>query len=250
MTDGSVLVDRVDDVAHVVLNRPERRNALNESMVRRLEAVLVELECAEWCRAVVLAGTGKAFCAGGDLDDNAPPNTDAVSALNRHRGFLSAARRLMVLPKPTVAAVHGAAIGAGASLALLCDEVVLGADARLGFGFLAVGLPPDTLSVQTVQRRAGWTVATDLFHTGRLITAPEAVSLRLAHRVADGSVLDAATARAMQLARLSPFAFAATKAMLRQAWLGGGLEELEGPLVGIAVATPEFRAATERFRAR
>ena len=250
MAESSVLIEKVDDVAHVVLNRPERRNALNELMVRRLEAVLVDLEDADWCRAVVLAGAGKGFCAGGDLDDNAPPGTDAVSALKRHRAFLSAARRLYVFSKPTVAAVHGAAIGAGASLALLCDEVVLSEDARLGFGFLAVGLPPDTLLAETLQRRAGWTVAADLLHSGRLVCAAEAVDLKLAHEVASGPVLDAADARATELGRLPPFAFAATKSMLRQAWQRGGVDEVEAPLVGIAVATPEFQAATERFRHR
>lgn len=70
--------------------------------------------------ALVFARAGKVFYAGGDLDGNAPPGTDAVSALNRHRAFVSAARRLSVIPKPPVAAVHGAAIGAEASLALLC----------------------------------------------------------------------------------------------------------------------------------
>lgn len=127
--------------------------------------------------------------------------------------------------------------------------MLLSADRRLGFGFLAVGLPPDTLAAQTLQRRAGWTVATDL-HSGRLVPAAEAVELALAHAVTDGSVLNSAIARATELGRLSPFAFATTKAMLRQAWQGAGLNEMEAPLVGIAVATPELQEATARFRTR
>lgn len=245
-----MLVDeRADGVVHVVLNRPERRNALNEPLMRRLNAVLIELESAPRCRAVVLAGNGKAFCAGGDLEDNIEPHTDAQSAAARHRLFLATADRLRLVPKPTVAAVHGAAVGAGASLALLCDEILVGTGAKLGFGFLQVGLPPDLLLAQTLQRRAGWTAAARLLHTGRMVPGAEAVGLGLAHELVEGPVLAAASVRAGELAKLSGPAFAATKTLLRHATCEpSGLADLEASLVGIAVMTHEFREATAGFR--
>lgn len=249
MSAVPVLLDKVGSVARITLNRPERRNALNDALVAELAGTLAEVEHAAWCRSVVLTGAGRAFCAGGDMDANVDEVPDAVGAAARHRLFLTMARRLMLLPKPTVAAVNGAAVGAGCSLALICDELVLAGDARLGLGFLRVGLPPDLLSVETLQRRAGWTVATDLLHSGRLVGAVEACELRLAHEVAEGDVVEAATRRAQALGELSPFAFAATKAMLREAWSPGqSLAELEALLVGISATTPEFRAATEQFR--
>jgi 2-(1,2-epoxy-1,2-dihydrophenyl)acetyl-CoA isomerase len=236
-------------VARLVLNRPDRRNALDDSLIDALDAALREVAAAPDCRAVVLTGAGPAFCAGGDMAANS--DVDVPGALARQRRFLEVGERLLRLPKPTVAAVNGAAIGAGFSLALLCDEVVLHRAAKLSLGFLPIGLPPDLLSVATVQRRAGWTVAADVFHTGRLVPAEEAVQLRLAHEVVDDDALAAATARAEALARLSPVAFAATKALLRQAApSAAAVADLEALAVAVAVGTDEFRTATERFRSR
>jgi enoyl-CoA hydratase/carnithine racemase len=244
-----LLVERDGPVVRLTLNRPERRNALNEGLVAELDDALAELETAAWCRAVVLTGAGSAFCAGGDLSDLPDGAIDPVWAAARHRRFLRLAERLQHLPKPTVAAINGATVGAGLSLALLCDEVLLHHRARVGLGFLQVGLPPDLLMAATLQRRCGWTVAADLLHTGRTLTASEAVELRLAHAWVAGDVVVTATARAQALAELSPFAFAATKALLREA-AGGSAQghELEVLAVGVAVASPEFAIATAAYR--
>lgn len=247
MSDQFVLVERFDDVARVTLNRPERRNALNQEMVRRLDAAVAELAGADWCRAVVIAGSGPIFCAGGDLQDNVDDEPDPIQAVARHRHFLAAADRLLRCPKPTVAAVHGHAVGAGASLALLCDEIVLDRAATLRLAFLSVGLPPDLGSVHTLQRRIGWTQAAELLHSGRPIDGAEAVRINLVHEVADGDCLELAHRRAGRLAALSPFAFAATKALLR-ATAGGDASNLELLAVGIAAAGPDFREIAARYR--
>jgi enoyl-CoA hydratase/carnithine racemase len=242
-----VLLEREGSLARVVLNRPERRNALDDALVEALDDVLRQVAAAGWCRAVVVTGAGTAFCAGGDMAANS--DVDVVGALARQRRFLQVGERLLNLPKPTVAAVNGAAVGAGLSLALLCDEVVLKASAKLSFGFLPIGLPPDLLSAVTVQRRAGWTVATDLFHSGRFVPAHEAVHLRLAHEAVEDDVLGTATRRAERLAALSPVAFAATKALLRQAYPAvAPAAEMEALAVALAVGTEEFRTATAAFR--
>lgn len=244
-----VLVSRRGAVALVTLNRPDKRNALSEDVVRQLSDAFGVVEDDASCRAVVLCGAGRSFCAGGDMDANIDPEPDAVRAQIRHRSFLRAAERLASLSKPTVAAVQGAAIGAGASLALLCDEVVVEAGTKFGFGFLRVGLPPDLFCAATLQRRLGWTLAADLLHSGRLVPGPEAVALRLATHLASDEVLDLAVERADDLASLSPYAFRATKAMLRAASApGGAAAELEAALVGMATTTLEFREATARFR--
>ncbi len=249
MSQSPVLVERDDAVAQVVLNRPARRNALDDALIEALDDALEQVEAATWCRAVLLTGAGPAFCAGGDMAANS--DVDVLAAAVRHRRFLRVAERLQQLPKPTVAAVHGAAVGAGFSLALLCDEIVLHNSAKLSLGFLPVGLPPDLLSAVTVQRRAGWTVATDLLHSGRFVPAEEAVQLRLAHEVVDDDVAGAGRRRARALAALSPFAFAATKSLLRQAFpTHQAAAELETLAVAVAAGTAEFRMATAGFRDR
>jgi 2-(1,2-epoxy-1,2-dihydrophenyl)acetyl-CoA isomerase len=247
MSQDLVLLDKVDAVACLTLNRPQQGNALNEALVIDLDVLLSELQSSSWCRALVLTGAGTAFCAGGDMDDNVDAEPDPVAAIARHRCFVAAAERLATFPKPTVAAVNGHAVGAGASLSLACDEIVMHSTAKLGLIFLRVGLPPDMLSVQHLQRRVGWTVAADLLHSARMIPAAEAAELRLIHEVTD-EAREAAIARATRLAALSPFAFAATKSMLREAAGGRSLGELEALMVGVAATTPEFRAATAKFR--
>ena len=250
MTSDEVLVEAAGPVVRVMLNRPDKRNALNEGVVHRLTTVLDELEADPSCRAIVLCGAGRSFCAGGDMDANIDLEPAAARAESRHQAFLAAARRLRDLRKPTVVAVQGAAIGAGASLALLCDEIVVEAETRLGFGFLRVGLPPDLFCAATLQRRVGWTRAADLLHSGRLVGGPEAVHMGLATHLSSRPAQDAAMDRAADLAALSPYAFAATKALLRAAWNGdaGAHSDLEAALVGVATTTPEFRAATAKFR--
>jgi 2-(1,2-epoxy-1,2-dihydrophenyl)acetyl-CoA isomerase len=249
MNEDLILLDKIDAVACLTLNRPQQRNALNQALVIRLDAILTELQGANWCRGVLLTGAGTVFCAGGDLTDNIDEEPDAVAAVARHRHFVAAAERLTHFPKPTVAAVNGHAVGAGASLALACDEIVLHSAAKFGLIFLSVGLPPDALSVQNLRRRVGWTVATDLLYSARMVAAGEALSLGLIHEVAEEDVLQAGLVRATRLAALSPFAFAATKAMLRELESPGrDSRELEALLVGVATTTPEFRAATAKFR--
>jgi enoyl-CoA hydratase/carnithine racemase len=112
-----VLLEREGPLARVVLNRPERRNALDDALVEALDDVLRLVAAADWCRAVVVTGAGTAFCAGGDMTANG--DVDVVGAAARQRRFLQVGERLLTLPKPTVAAVNGAAVGAGLSLALL-----------------------------------------------------------------------------------------------------------------------------------
>jgi enoyl-CoA hydratase/carnithine racemase len=250
MTSAEVVVERTGAVVQVMLNRPDKRNALNERLIHRLTMVLDELGAEPSCRAIVLCGAGRSFCAGGDMEANIDPEPDAARAEDRHRAFLAAATRLRDLPKPTVAAVQGAAVGAGASLALLCDEIVVEPETRFGFGFLRVGLPPDLFCAATLQRRVGWTRAADLLHSGRLVLGPEAVQMGLATHLSSGPAQESAMERAADLAALSPYAFGATKAILRAAWNGdaGGQSDLEAALVAVATTTPEFRAATAKFR--
>jgi 2-(1,2-epoxy-1,2-dihydrophenyl)acetyl-CoA isomerase len=246
MTPGPLLIDRLGSVVQIKLNRPDQRNALNDALVDSLGSALEQITTAPDCRAVVITGAGSAFCAGGDMAANS--DVDVAQAATRQRRFLEVVERLMRLPKPTVAAVNGAAVGAGLSLALICDEIVVQSNAKLSSGFLALGLPPDLLAATTLQRRVGWTVATDLLHTGRSVSAEEAVQLKLAHQMADDA-LAVALERAEALSRLSPIAFAATKALLLQSSISpAAAASLEAYAVAVSVGSREFKEATARFR--
>jgi 2-(1,2-epoxy-1,2-dihydrophenyl)acetyl-CoA isomerase len=246
MNQIPLLIERAGSVVQIKLNRPNRRNALDDALVDSLGNALEQVARTAECRAVVITGTGSAFCAGGDMAANS--DVDVTQAAARQRRFLEVAERLMRLPKPTVAAVNGAAVGAGLSLALICDEIVVQRNAKLSLGFLALGLPPDLLAAATLQRRVGWTVATDLLHTGRFLPAEEAVRLGLVHQMADDA-LAVALERAEALARVSQSAFAATKALLLHSSVSHTtVSDLEAYAVAASVGSQEFKESTARFR--
>jgi 2-(1,2-epoxy-1,2-dihydrophenyl)acetyl-CoA isomerase len=233
----------------LTLNRPDVRNALNSALVHRLLGALHEAKHDEGVAAVVLTGAPPAFCAGGDLADS-PEGADAAALAVRHRAFVELAQAIASLPKPVVAAVNGAAVGAGASLALASDHVVMAGDAALHLSFLAVGLPPDLLSVSLLRNRAGSTVAAHVLYSGRPVSADEAVRLNLANRTAAaGDVVPEAVDAARRLGSLPSFAFATTKSLLRHATtLGDAIVDIEPFAVAAAAASREFIDATARYR--
>lgn len=246
MSDG-LNVNRDGAVLLLTLTRPEVRNALDSALVHRLLDALHHARRDEDVRAVVLTGVPPAFCAGGDLGD-IPLDADAAALATRHGLFVELAQALGALPQPVVAAVNGPAVGAGVSLALACDHVVMATDAVFQLSFLKVGLPPDLLSAVLLRSRAGATVASELLYTGRTIVADEAVRLHLATETASAA-LSHAIEVAKRLAELPPFAFATTKSLLRHAAaLGETLAAIEPFAIGAAAASHEFLEATARYR--
>jgi enoyl-CoA hydratase/carnithine racemase len=172
-TNEQVVLRRRDSVAYVVLNRPDRRNALSWTMVSRLREVLEELRGDEQVSAVVLEGAGdKAFCAGADLSGMA----EGAGHLDLHdsRGELATVfRQLWVLGKPTIAKVRGYALAGGMGLALACDLVVAADDAVFGTPEIDVGLWPFMITVPLL-RSMPPKRALELMMTGRRVDAGEA----------------------------------------------------------------------------
>ncbi|MEO2088659.1 MAG: enoyl-CoA hydratase/isomerase family protein, partial [Gemmataceae bacterium] len=119
MTPDLVTYQHLGPAAVVTINRPDKRNALSRALIAALTAAFRKAADDPAARCVIITGGGPAFCAGGDMAANS--DVDVPGALLRQRRFLEVGDRLLRLPKPTVAAVNGAAIGAGFSLALLCD---------------------------------------------------------------------------------------------------------------------------------
>jgi 2-(1,2-epoxy-1,2-dihydrophenyl)acetyl-CoA isomerase len=152
-----VLIDRFDAVAVLTLNRPDRRNALDLGTKTALVAAVQEVGGDDDVRAVVLAANGPAFCVGQDLAEHVELLKSgagvAIRTVREHYSPL--VRALMTMPKPVIAAVNGACVGAGLGLALACDLRVYGADARLGTAFTGIGLTFDTGLSYTLPRAVG-----------------------------------------------------------------------------------------------
>jgi 2-(1,2-epoxy-1,2-dihydrophenyl)acetyl-CoA isomerase len=209
-----VLLDVTGDTAYVTLNRPDRRNALRRSVHHELGAVLSEVRGHSGVRFVVLSGNGGAFSSGGDLEElRAGLPDDYISDYGqRMRASVTALRQL---DQVVVARVEGAAVGAGAALALAADVVVLDAEARLRFSFGHVGFVPDNGATLSLVRAVGLPVARDLLLTGRWIAAEEAAARGLVARVAPAGESQATVAELLGELRSSPARSAAmTKDLL------------------------------------
>ncbi len=208
-----VLVERHGAVTRLAMNDPDRRNAMSPALRDALLAAVEAALADRHCRALVLTGSGRSFCAGGDLDSL--PDHDPATTRARLERSHRLVRLLAAGPKPVVAAVNGYAFGAGLSLAAACDLVLAGAGASFGAVFGKVGLMADMGLLWSLPRRIGLAETKRLLFASAVVPAEEAVSLGLADRLLDDGELEAgALALAASFAEGPPLALAATKAAL------------------------------------
>ncbi len=215
-------------VAVVRFDLPERRNAMSEPMTASWVRLMTALRGDPDLAAVVVTGNGRAFNAGGDLSWIVSEPDATVPELRRrmlafYRDWLS----IRALEVPTIAAVNGAAIGAGLAVALACDIRYVATTARMGVPFTSLGLHPGMATTWSLSQVAGLAVARDLLLTGRIVDGQEAVALGLASRaLPPESVLDEALAAADRVAAAAPVATRLTTAALRD----GGHATVEAAL--------------------
>lgn len=185
-----VLVEKADGVARVTLNRPEVRNAFDDSVISRLTEIFQELGKDEAVRAVVLAAAGPAFCAGADLNwmkrMAGYGYEDNLADARALAGMLAALDRL---PKPTLARVHGPAFAGGTGLVAACDIAVGTPQAKFCFSEAKLGLSPATISPH-VMRAIGERAARRYFLTAEVFDAEEALRIGLLTILAPGEKLD------------------------------------------------------------
>ena len=191
-TDSPFILQSRDErgVVTLTLNRPAAFNALSEGMLGALEQALGEIAADGSVRAVVIAGAGKAFCAGHDLKEmRAAPSLDYYEQLFERCGAMMLS--IQKLPVPAIARVHGIATAAGCQLVAVCDLAVASSDARFAVSGVNVGLFCATPSV-TLSRNLGRKEAFEMLVTGEFISAQEARDKGLVNRVAPPGELDAA----------------------------------------------------------
>jgi len=186
MSEQTVILERVEGVGVIRLNRPQVYNAVNNQMSVELLEVLRAVREDSSIRAVVLTGAGKAFCSGQDLNDRSAMQKSGEtislgdSVRNRYNPIIS---ELTGMEKPVIAAVNGVAAGAGASLALACDIRFITPETRFIEAFVRIGLVPDSGSSYFLPRLVGLGRALEIAMTGRDVGAEEAVSIGLANRI-------------------------------------------------------------------
>jgi methylglutaconyl-CoA hydratase len=201
-------------VATITLNRPEKRNSLNSRMLSEITAALDEIERSD-ALVVILTGAGKAFCAGMDLDElkslTGNSHAENVEDSRRMARFI---RRLYDFPKPTIAAVNGAAIAGGTGIATMCDFTLAVPEAKFGYTEVRIGFVPAIVSSILVWQ-VGHKIARDLLLTGRIFDAAEAYRFGLVNDVVPlERVIPRARELAAQLMENSPASLRATKKLI------------------------------------
>ena len=242
-------------VATLRLNRPEKRNAMNDALRAEFVEALEGLVRNREARALVLTGNGKGFCAGGDVAAMAqrldsPPGEIGFAGWSRQQHVHHAQSLLHNLPMPTIAAVNGAAAGLGADIALACDFVVASPDASFAWSYIHRGLIPDGGGMYFLPRRVGLVRAKELVFTGRRVGAEEAVGLGIADRLARSETLVAeAEAWAAELGAGSKTALALGKSILNQSLelSAERIFALGSQAQGICYTSSEHRASVMAF---
>lgn len=209
-------VRRDGHVVEITLADPDRRNMMGMEMTAAWDRLMAGLRSDGEVRAVLLTGAGSAFSSGGNTswigaDSHAGVALVRERMLSYYRTWLA----IRELPVPTIAAVNGPAIGAGAALALACDIRWAGESASLSVPFLRLGMHPGMLTTHLLPQVAGVAVARDLIYTGRRVSATEMAAMALVTRILpDGELMAAARQVAQQVAAGAPLATRLTKSAL------------------------------------
>lgn len=243
---NELIVTRHDRVLQLTLNRPAARNALNNALLAQLASELETAASDSGIAVCVITGNERFFAAGADLNEMA--EKDLPATLNDARVHLWA--RINAFNKPLIAAVNGYALGAGCELALLCDVVIAGDNARFGLPEITLGIMPGAGGTQRLIRSVGKSLANKMVLTGESITVQQALQSGLVSDVYPAALmLEYALKQAALMARHSPLALQAAKQALRQSQevpLQAGLAQ-ERQLFTLLSATEDRREGIDAF---
>ena len=252
-TDDAVLYDITSHVATITLNQPDAMNSLTAEVRSALKDALHSAAADSDVRAVVLTGTGRAFCVGQDLNEHVAslrdkPADEVWSVVPTD--YAPIATAIATMPKPVVAAVNGVAAGAGASLAFAADIRVLAEPASFNLAFVNIALSCDTGASWTLPRLVGHAKATELLLLPRTVRAAEALSIGLATEVVPADDLTSHVREmALKLASGPTLAYASIRRSLAYAATHSLAEalEYEGQKMALTGASNDHRAAVNAF---
>jgi enoyl-CoA hydratase/carnithine racemase len=244
-----------EGIAVLALNRADKRNAINDDMRADLIRALDWAYRSPDVAALVITGRGKGFCAGGDIAAmrerlSAPAGRVGINGWQRQRRTHHLLTMLHDLPKPTIAAVNGAAAGLGADLSLCCDFVIGARDATFVMSYVLRGLIPDGGGMYFLPRRVGLARAKELIFSGRMIDAQEALRINMIESVSDPDrLIDDAVAMAQSMTVGSADALALAKSIMNESFESTAEEifALGSQAQGICYTTDSHREAVSAF---
>ncbi len=259
MTDAVLYEIDAEGIVTLTLNRPEMRNPITDhAVIDGLLAALERLETDPAARVAILTGAGKGFSSGGNIHEMRPGGSvNAGSPVKTRIAYKRGVQRLPLafaaLEVPVIAAVNGAAIGAGCDLTCMCDLRIAGESARFAESFVKLGLIAGDGGSWLLPRVIGWSKAAEMALTGDMIDAAEALACGLVSKVVpDAELMDAARALARRIAANPPHAVRMTKRLL---WEGrrsdlASLLEMAAAMQAAAHTTGDHLEAVEAFIAK
>jgi enoyl-CoA hydratase/3-hydroxyacyl-CoA dehydrogenase len=249
ITRETIIIRREKPIAWIILNRPERLNALNYKMMEELGRALDELEDDPDIRVIIVKGSGKAFCAGADVKELSEL-TPVAASIKRSRKAQELRLKIQFYTKPVIAAIHGYALGGGLELALAADFRIASEDALLGQPEINLGFIPGAGATQRLARIVGPAIAREIIMTGDFIPAVEAYRIGLVNKVVKPENLDEeARNLALKLADKPPLALLAAKMAIDiglESGLWPGLA-LESQLFGLLFSTEDVKEGISAF---
>ena len=235
-----------DQIGIITLNRPEALNAINLQLLHDLEEILDSWEKLS-LRAIIITGAGKAFAAGADIKQMS--SFTAIEAQSFALSGQRILRKIEHFPAPSIAAVHGFALGGGCELAMCCDIILAGSKAKFGQPEVNLGVIPGFGGTQRLVRRVGRQAALELMMTGRIINASQAVQLGIALRETEDDVLVEARLLANEIAQKGPIAIRYVKQAVDNTDrldLDTGLA-MEASLFGLCFASEDQKEGMQAF---
>jgi len=249
MEHETLQINIKENIAYILLNRPKRLNSFDIKLGEELYNVLKEINTKPEVRAVVLKGIGKGFCGGGDVKEM----YDAEDKSKFLRDLTKAIHRCVIemrtMEKPVIAAVNGAAFGAGLSLALACDIIVAVKDAKLGTAFIGIGLAPGC-GTQFFTKLVGYQKACEYILTSKTFTAEEAQQLGIVNKVVDADKLDEAVEEFVsKFKKLPPIAVGKAKMLINKSLDNDMIThlELESLTASLSAASEDFTEGVTAF---
>ena len=254
MSGPAITLDVQDGVAWMTLSRPEERNSVSPAFALRLHDLAERCAADQDIRCVVLTGSGKFFCVGGDINAFSAAGEDAEAAIGAlARSFHAGIHRLATMEKPLVTAINGPAAGAGLSLAILGDIALAAASAHFISAYSAVGLTPDGGASWWLPRLIGMRRAQEMLFTNRRIGAEEAAEMGLVTRAVPDEALRAEASMVASMLAKGPIrALASCRALLMEsatATLSTQLDR-EAALIAFSAGAAEGREGVAAFLAK
>ncbi len=228
MSTDAVYLTKDGAAAHLVLNKPDRKNALSEAMWRAIPGCLAEAEADSNVRLLIVRGAGGAFAAGADISEFEEVYSTPERAAEYSRAIAAALDGLAAFPRPTLAAIDGACVGGGCGIALACDLRFAAEGSKFGITPGKLGLVYPLNDTRRLIDAVGASAAKDILFTGRILTAEDALALGLIDRLTDpGALMEAAGAFCDQVAAASAVSARITKQIIARIQAGQSEDDAE-----------------------